>query len=149
MHCCVGIWHCFIHCSKNFCIDFHYKSLPIYRSPVNARQYGFRYDMVVKCTTQEDSLDLNRLVLSVDLTLCSCYKTFIKHLLYDIYRKPNLYWRWQVFSFAIYYYYYTICMSPVTGISSWYFSWTSGDPHRSGFKLHIAVLSVLCVMFQV
>ena len=33
--------------------------------------------------------------------------------------------------------------------SSWYFSWTSGDPHRSGFKLHIAVLSVLCVMFQV
>ena len=40
-------------------------------------------------------------------------------------------------------------MSPVTGISSRYFSWTSGDPHRSGFKLHIAVLSVLCVMFQV
>ena len=48
-----------------------------------------------------------------------------------------------------YYYYYAICMSPVTGISSWYVSWTSGDPHRSGFKLHIAVLSVLCVMFQV
>ena len=48
-----------------------------------------------------------------------------------------------------YYYYYTLCMSPVTGISSWYFSWTSGDPHRSRFKLHIAVLSVLCVMFQV
>ena len=40
-------------------------------------------------------------------------------------------------------------MSPVTGISSWYFSWTSGDPHRSGFKLRIEVLSVLCVMFQV
>ena len=40
-------------------------------------------------------------------------------------------------------------MSPVTGISSWYFSWTSVDPHRPGFKLHIAVLSVLCVMFQV
>ena len=33
--------------------------------------------------------------------------------------------------------------------SSRYFSWTSGDPHRSGFKLHTAVLSVLCVMFQV
>ena len=33
--------------------------------------------------------------------------------------------------------------------SSWYFSWTSGDPHRSGFKFHTAVLSVLCVMFQV
>jgi len=33
--------------------------------------------------------------------------------------------------------------------SSWYFSWTSGDPHRSGFKLHTAELSVLCVMFQV
>ena len=42
-----------------------------------------------------------------------------------------------------------IIMSPVTGISSRYFSWTSGDPHRSRFKLHIAVLSVLCVMFQV
>ena len=33
--------------------------------------------------------------------------------------------------------------------SSWYFSWTSDDPHCSGFKLHTAVLSVLCVMFQV
>ena len=33
--------------------------------------------------------------------------------------------------------------------SSWYFSWPSGDPHSSGFKLHTAVLSVLCVMFQV
>ena len=33
--------------------------------------------------------------------------------------------------------------------SSWHFSSTSGDRHRSGFKLHTAVLSVLCVMFQV
>jgi len=33
--------------------------------------------------------------------------------------------------------------------SSRYFSWTSGDPHCSGFKLHTALLSVLCVMFQV
>jgi len=33
--------------------------------------------------------------------------------------------------------------------SSWYFSWTSGDPQPSGFNLHTAVLSVLCVMFQV
>ena len=33
--------------------------------------------------------------------------------------------------------------------SSWYFSWTSGDPHRSGFKLHTAVLSVLWVTIQV
>ena len=40
-------------------------------------------------------------------------------------------------------------MSLITGLSSWYFSWTSGDPHRSGFKLHTAVLSVLCVMFLV
>jgi len=46
-------------------------------------------------------------------------------------------------------YYYTIWMSLVTGISSRYISWTSGDPHRSRFKLHTAVLSVLCVMFQV
>jgi len=33
--------------------------------------------------------------------------------------------------------------------SFWYFSWTIGDPHRSGLKLHTAVLYVLCVMFQV
>ena len=33
--------------------------------------------------------------------------------------------------------------------SAWYFSWTSDDPHRSVFKFHTAVLSVLCVMFQV
>ena len=30
-----------------------------------------------------------------------------------------------------------------------YFSWTSSDPHRSRFKLHTAVLSVLCVLFRV
>ena len=34
-------------------------------------------------------------------------------------------------------------------LSSWYFSRTSGDPHRSGFKFHTAVLSVLRVMFLV
>jgi hypothetical protein len=39
--------------------------------------------------------------------------------------------------------------SLVTGLTSWYFSWTSGDPHRSGFKFHTAVLSVLYVMNQV
>ena len=33
--------------------------------------------------------------------------------------------------------------------SSWHFTWISGDPHRTRFKLHTAVLSVLCVMFQV
>ena len=33
--------------------------------------------------------------------------------------------------------------------SSWYFYWTSDDPHCSGFKLHTAVFSVLCVMSQV
>jgi hypothetical protein len=36
--------------------------------------------------------------------------------------------------------------------SSWYFSWTSGEPHRSASSftlLHTAVLSVLRVMFQV
>ena len=35
--------------------------------------------------------------------------------------------------------------------SSWYFSQTNGDPHRSGFKFQTKVLSVLlvCVMFQV
>jgi hypothetical protein len=33
--------------------------------------------------------------------------------------------------------------------SSWYFSWTSRDSHHSDLKFHTAVLSVLCVMFQV
>ena len=28
-----------------------------------------------------------------------------------------------------------------------YFSWNNGDPHRSGFKSHTAILSVLCEMF--
>jgi len=30
-----------------------------------------------------------------------------------------------------------------------YFSWTNGDPHRSGFKFQTAALSVLCVTFHV
>ena len=34
-------------------------------------------------------------------------------------------------------------------LSSWYVSWTSGEPHRSGLKFHIVALSVVCVMFQV
>ena len=48
-------------------------------------------------------------------------------------------------------YYYCYCYGCLLSqaFSSWYFSWTSGDPHRSGFKLHTAVLSILCVMFQV
>jgi hypothetical protein len=40
-------------------------------------------------------------------------------------------------------------LSPGTGFSPRYFSWTSGDPHRSGFKFQTVILSVLCVMFQV
>ena len=63
--------------------------------------------------------------------------------------KTNIHCWYVSLSYNYNYYYYTICMSPVTGISSRYFSWTSGDPYRSGFKLHIAVLSVLCVMFLV
>jgi hypothetical protein len=34
-------------------------------------------------------------------------------------------------------------------ISPRYFSWTSGDPRRSGVKFQTAVISVLCVMFQI
>jgi len=30
--------------------------------------------------------------------------------------------------------------------SSWYFSWTSGDPHRSGFKLHIAHIIIIIII---
>ena len=50
-------------------------------------------------------------------------------------------------SSSSYYYYYHHLLSQA--FSAWYFSWTSGDPHHSGFKLHTAVLSALCVMFQV
>jgi hypothetical protein len=32
--------------------------------------------------------------------------------------------------------------------TSWQFSWTNSDPHRSGFKLHTAVLSVLLLLFS-
>ena len=42
-----------------------------------------------------------------------------------------------------------IIMSLVTALSSRYVSWTSGEPHRSGFKFHSVVLSAVCVMFQV
>ena len=48
-----------------------------------------------------------------------------------------------------YYYYLYYHLLSQTFSPSRYFSWTSGDPHRSGYKLHTAVLSVLCVMFQV
>jgi hypothetical protein len=34
-------------------------------------------------------------------------------------------------------------------LASRYFSWPTGDPHRSHFKFHTAVLSVLRVMFEV
>ena len=48
----------------------------------------------------------------------------------------------------MYYYYYYYCYYYYCllsqAFSSWYFSWTSGDPYRSGFKLHTVVLSVLC-----
>jgi hypothetical protein len=42
--------------------------------------------------------------------------------------------------YSNYYLYYRLLSQ---AFSSWYFSWTSGDPHRSSFKLHTAVLSVL------
>ena len=47
----------------------------------------------------------------------------------------------------IYYYYYYYRLLSQT-FSSWYFSRTNGDPHRSGFKFQTAVISVLCVMFK-
>jgi len=54
-----------------------------------------------------------------------------------------------IYYYYYYYYYYTIWICLSQAISSRYFSWTSSDPHRSRFKLHTAVLSVLCVTFQV
>jgi hypothetical protein len=51
-----------------------------------------------------------------------------------------------------YYYYYCCCCCLLLShhaFSSRYFPWTSGDPHRLGFKFHTAALSILCVMFQV
>jgi len=42
-----------------------------------------------------------------------------------------------------------VLSSLVTGLFVLVHLLKNGDPHRSGFKLHTAVLSVLCVMFQV
>jgi hypothetical protein len=55
--------------------------------------------------------------------------------------------RVSYYYYYLHYYYYFFFLSQA--YSSWQFSWTNSDPHRSGFKLHTAVLSVLCVMFQV
>jgi hypothetical protein len=42
-----------------------------------------------------------------------------------------------------------ICCLLPQAFSPRYFFCKNGDPHRSGFKFQTAVLSVLCVMFQV
>jgi len=55
----------------------------------------------------------------------------------------------NLITLSYYYYYYYYYRLPSHAFSPRYFSWTSCDPHRSRFKLHNAVLSVLCVMFQV
>ena len=60
---------------------------------------------------------------------------------------PCIYWSVIVHTSIIIIIWYGCLMSQA--FSSWYFSWTSGDPHHSGFKLHTAVLSILCVLFQV
>ena len=62
---------------------------------------------------------------------------------------PYYVWCSKYYYYYYYYCYYKIWMSLSRTFSSRYFSWTSSDPHRSRFKLHTAVLSVLCVMFQV
>ena len=41
------------------------------------------------------------------------------------------------------------CFLLSQAFSSWYFSWTNGDPHHSCFKFKTVVLSILCVMFLV
>jgi len=51
----------------------------------------------------------------------------------------------ETYYYCCYYYYPLFSQA----FSSWYFSWTIGDSHRSGFKFHTAVLSVFCVMFYV
>jgi hypothetical protein len=44
---------------------------------------------------------------------------------------------------------YCFCCLLSQAFPSWHFSGTTGDPHRSGFKFHTAVLSVFCVLFLV
>ena len=60
---------------------------------------------------------------------------------------------WQVIIFPmlnVLYFYVIIILILVKVFSPRFlFSWTNGDPHRSGFNFQTAVLSVLCVMFQV
>jgi hypothetical protein len=79
----------------------------------------------------------------------------------DRYRTPVKYRCWNWNNNNNYFYYYCsssssssscccCCYVPLSqSFSSWYFCGTSWDPHRSGFKLHTAVLSVLCAMFQI
>ena len=43
--------------------------------------------------------------------------------------------------------YLLLLSSFVTGISSSYFFWTSGDPHRSGFKLHIIITTIITTCY--
>ena len=42
-----------------------------------------------------------------------------------------------------------LCRLLSQAFSPWYFYWTIADSPRSDFQFHTAVLSVLCVMFQV
>ena len=70
-----------------------------------------------------------------------CYLLNIFHQLISPYNNNNNN------NYYYYYYYYLLLFS--RAFSPWYFSWTSSDPHRSRFKLHTAVLSVFCVIFQV
>jgi hypothetical protein len=50
----------------------------------------------------------------------------------------------EVLNYYHYYHYYCYYIFS-EAFSSWYFSWTSGDPHRSGFNFQTTVFSVLCV----
>jgi hypothetical protein len=80
--------------------------------------------------------------------------TLLGYFLSDYHMVPIVPVTFVVYIPNSYYYYYLLlscyfycCCLLSQVFSSWYFFWNSGDPHRSGFKFHTAVLSVLCVMF--
>jgi len=51
----------------------------------------------------------------------------------------------KIFIYYYYYYYYYGCLLSNSFIS-WWFSWTSGDPHRSGFNFTLQYFPFNCLL---
>ena len=126
---CAGLWAAFREFHNNWSVMI---SLHPVGYPVTPHGHDDRRRICILTSRRNSSREYLGLthfysIMAHNLFLSSHIRLFIHYVTYAV---------------NYYYYYYTICMSPVTDISSRYFSWTSGDPHRSRFKLHIAVLSI-------